>query len=408
MRPIHLFFSFALLLLFGSCTRTNDDHDPTVTSVNGTLYISSRDSIAALDLQTNTLKFKVKANTGSGTYETFINYDSGYIYKGSQYDMVSYNASNGSWRWSRSYGIGYISGNNPPPVLAQKAIFVDSVMYFISSFPFSASTLYCMNKKTGAVVWKETISNSDLAPVSSYFPVISGDRILVSGRDQDEDEIFHCFNRFTGFKLWSKYLADRHSGQGVDVYNGTVISYGRVISCINISDGNIRWQIEPTEPHTSVEYFSEPDRMLRVVTTTSSTQTYWINKSNGVLTQGPTFSKQYTRCIYKNKKLYFLYGADPEVTVRAFNIDDGSQVWSCSIPGTNELWRTTPYYFTEMVPTDNQIILGENLDIYVSRKTRFNVINLATGSYQEIIPPLSRLDRYLTIIKDNKVYSSDR
>ena len=307
MRPTHLFVSFALLLLLGRCTRTNDDHDPTITPVNGTLYVSTHDSMAAVDLQTNSLKFKVKNITTWDSYGTFVNYDSGYIYKGSQYDMVSYNASNGSWRWSRTYGIGGISGN-APPVLAQKAVFVDSVMYFNSSFPFSGSSLYCINKKTGVVNWKATISGYDLASLSDHIPAISGDRILVSGRDQDDDEIFQCYNRFTGVKLWSKYLADRHSSQKVEVYNNTVLAYGSVISCIDISNGNIRWQIEPTFPAgSSRQYFSEPDRILMLVTNTNSTQVYWINKSNGTLTQGPTIAKRYTNFIYKNKKLYFLY-----------------------------------------------------------------------------------------------------
>jgi len=405
MRLINLFSSLVLLLLLDSCTRTNDNHDPTATSVNGTLYVSSRDSIAALDLQTNMLKFKVSTFTATGTYETAINYDSGYIYKGSQYGMVSYNASNGSWRWRYSYGIGFISGS-APPVLAQKAIFVDSVMYFISSFPFSGSSLFCMNKKTGAVIWKATVSGYDLASLSDEIPAISGDRIFVSGRDPDDDEYFHCFNRFTGLKLWTKYLADRHSGQKVEVYNGTVISYGRVISCMNISDGSIRWQIEPL-PTYSREYFLEPDRALMLVSSNNSTQIHWLNKSNGTMTPGPTFAKQYTRSIYKNRKLYLLYGSDPVVTLKAFNTDDGSQIWSCTIPGPYGTWQTTSLYFTMMVSTDNEIIFGENLDISPSRKARFNVINLSTGSYQEIIPPLPSLNRYLTIIKDDKVYSAE-
>ena len=125
------------------------------------------------------------------------------------------------------------------------------------------------------------------------------------------------------------------------------------------------------------------------------------------MTPGPTFAKQYTRSIYKNRKLYLLYGSDPVVTLKAFNTDDGSQIWSCTIPGPYGTWQTTSLYFTMMVSTDNEIIFGENLDISPSRKARFNVINLSTGSYQEIIPPLPSLNRYLTIIKDDKVYSAE-
>jgi outer membrane protein assembly factor BamB len=235
---------FAVLISIG-CTKSNNDDSQPGVNIDGKLYYFDDKQLFAYDLKTEIETISSKAKYGMSDIYDFTNaFDSGVAYSADVYGISAIDMATGNVKWNTDLSSINYGDNNIVPRLTVSV--KDSLVYVMAfTGHWGEKTLHAISKKTGIVKWKK-ITTPEVSANSWPTPVVSGDKIIVSGYSSPSKIIneLKCYNRFTGAILWDTSYTD------VSI-NPNLIARGNLlyirngsqdkIMAVDVNSGNTVW-----------------------------------------------------------------------------------------------------------------------------------------------------------------------
>jgi len=194
-------------------------------------------------------------------------------------------------------------------------------------------------------------------------PVIQGNRLIICGRDSDNDLVF-CLDPVTGKLLWQvSYPAKASSNHGTGpratpyIDKNSVFTFGRNgdLVCWRLMDGEALWHRnvtdeggqEPTWGHSSSPLVIDD---LVLVQGGGSCRTIAYKKKTGQVAWKsgnglPGYAALTTMTIDDIKTLIVFHG----MGVAALAVEDGNELWNVNWRTPNDINATTPIVFEDRV-----------------------------------------------------------
>ena len=399
-----------------SCSKNNDtnpaDNPPagTPVNVNGKLFVAFYDSLMKLDAGTGTISWKAKDINAVGSAQSSLSYDSGLLCHGNYFGMTCYNTANGSIAWVYNWGNAGFNGNTPTN--NYNVVFNDSLAYFASTTTGAwVSNLFCVNKKTGVLKWQQRIDfeyGLGLTNLHSANPVLSGDKILILGKDINGGRKIFCFNATSGIKLWETAGANSLLVPNFKVKDNQIFSVGQYAFCFDLLTGNQLWQsnISLNSSILSSCFFQNNNLIAIRQNTNNPCDVRVLDINTGNATSNFTLPYKYESCFSKNGIVYFTY-VDTGVILRAVNASTGAQLWTYTSKNKvqpNTSWRVE---HSPPVVTINNILFTEtvfNNNIY---KTDITVLDLNGNFVKEVPVNRDLFVKHFVFVDENGIVYKD-
>lgn len=329
-------FLYLLLsvLFFGGCTKAGVDLDPADEPgiKDGTLYFNSAGIHYKVNIADSS-EYWVANQIILSSHSNPMIIDSTTIYSGATNSLGAYSVFNAYPRWV----VFWPYTHSGPIFSSVEAALGDSVVYVVSptSYWFH-SYLYCINKKTGAIHWKERIDYGDYELNFHSTPVVVGNRVITLTRDQYNKKQLTCFNadgsiHFTtpanddlAYKIWV------HKDKVFSTANSQIL-------CYSTENGRLEWTVNMGDLlFNRTATFFDKDNLIVIKVLDSRYHVFVINTSGNILRQHvlsiptahpvPEFSPMAVN--FDNNSLYVAYRSfSDSVSIAAYKFADFSKKW---------------------------------------------------------------------------------
>ncbi|MFL1895277.1 PQQ-binding-like beta-propeller repeat protein [Aquimarina sp. 2-A2] len=211
----------------------------------------------------------------------------------------------------------------------------------------SNSTLYCVNKTTGATLWERSFLNY-YAPLS-----IDSDRVFVCSRNDDE---LYAINKQTGLADWSFKLSNNTGAAAKidtnplivnnDIYFGDNI--GRFYS-LDKNTGVQNWSVDAGQFNS---FYASPTQFKELIIAGTYSTLYAYNLNNGSTTweYKPNEGTFETSPFVYNDKIYIGLSKNGSGELLCLNANDGSIIWRFDLENNT---TTSPIVY------DNVVYIGD-------------------------------------------------
>ena len=268
MNLLKLVCSFFLLSIgLFACTKGNGPDEPNhpdsiiTPKPDGILYLDCIAEFEKLNVADSSVIWKAKhQNYGSAAGNQMI-FDSTNFYFGNNTSLFAYSRTNGANVWRLAFN------TYPEDVEYREAVLNDTIILITSpTGRLGRAELFCANKKTGVLKWRQPLDGGPLGAGFNTTPVLSDNKVILATQDQNKKRQLTAFNIGTGAKEWAVGVDDKFSPKKLMVRNGKVYATAdRVISCFNAGDGSVQWQTSlPDFEFNLTAAFLENDTLLLV------------------------------------------------------------------------------------------------------------------------------------------------
>jgi len=365
MTKINFIISCIVLpvVILSSCSKPGDSVNPTPphtdtviitpppaptldTSVKGFLYMSLDNALTKINLETKSVVWQKYLYHGDHNGMEFNN---GYLYHGDYSGLTCYNPVTGNRVWEFGW-VSYYSNNT-----FSRYAFSDSLIFAVSATTaYDVSSLYCLNKRTGTLVWKNKIDTATWA-LGGYAcaPQVDNDKVIVLVRDYSGHVKLVAYNIWTGQRVWDAGINDQLT-LNFKVDNGKIYSTGHNVFCYDAATGNLVWQKTiPLAPLYSGLYaltsFIDGNKIIIAGSPTAATcAVLTLDKNTGAILSNQPINKEVGSCMYRDNVFYLGYPDSNYFSLTAYNISDMSAKWT---------YKHTAYY-PQTVTSKNIIITG--------------------------------------------------
>jgi hypothetical protein len=425
MKQYHLFAILLIVLLY-SCQTGSDDippnpndsipiitpvtpSSPTVTT-DGIIFTNdSANRICAFDIRTE--KKLWTSNYTSNIIHAI--YDDGVIYAGSFNAVCAIDAATGQSLWrTTSPSLNFYNSLRDE----SRPVVQDSLLYSIMASPLEPQ-LFCIEKRTGRVVWKKPLTFAPNVESRYSTPVIAGSKVIGAGYQplQYGNNILTGYNRFTGEYLWTEgSIRNAISGFPFAPDTNYIIipaSYGgNGLYCIDANTGKISWSHPalPIHPHQSTHV--QKNTMVLIDAQSTNTSVFEIaarSISNGVSSERMLQATASADTIFSVTIGYRLICRKASAT---------QEIWSRNLPTRtifDSLLLTSFTRWSDVITsppsTDGEIIcIYENLR--EGTKRIYNSLNIYSASTGNLIKEikfntaLPQLGKNLMLFRNGKTY----
>jgi outer membrane protein assembly factor BamB len=204
-------------------------------------YIAGIGRIYAVNLDSGTMAW----NSAAFVYDNnSMLYEMGIIYTCNMYGATAVNTKTGKIKWTSN--IASLNHDQSNTQHSNHPVIKDSFLYFISFYTDNEHVgLNCLNKNTGALLWKKNLTQG-ISPEWIYStPAVVGDKLIaISHGSSREINRIHCLNRFTGEELWRDISTPGKVWDNPIVLDSNTVLFG--------SRENTLWKVSVKEKTISV------------------------------------------------------------------------------------------------------------------------------------------------------------
>jgi len=342
MKPISFFASLLLLTspVFWGCTKSNPSNQPSPNAVdsfqldaNGILYLKVDDTLRRLDVKTGSSDWGTALTYHSGSGQSPLNFDSGYIYQGSIYGLATYNYRTGAMIW--------MTAIPPEPGstlgMYRATAINDSLVFYTgpTGVFFGGGKLYCAYKRSGDVLWETLIDSNSLGFKDfNSIPYLANGKVILLIRDMDGHKRIGCFHAGTGASVWNTTINDDLSSRLLVTDDHIYAAQGQYAYCYSAKDGSLQWRTDMGFSGGEFKNypFLDHDRLIvaRNGPVTSNAIRIF-NAINGDQNSSQTFevpaATDLWRYTYDKGVLYITSQTTDSVELTAYNIDTKSVKW---------------------------------------------------------------------------------
>jgi len=411
-------YSFFVVLIFWTCQK-NDSPDPSQPPTNiklGKLYFGFNGTLTCVDITTMT---KAWEQPNVFAYSNVPLYDSGVVFTCNMYGATALDAVTGAIKWKTPYSSEAYVNNGLN--YSCSPLIVDSLFYclgFTGSYGFANA--YCLNKRTGSMVWQSRIS-SGAAPLVKNLstPIAFGDKLILAGASWDGINKLMCYNRFTGQVLWQTDVFQMQiNPSNYPRTDGTTIFVDDVksgqVHGFDISTGQKKWTSSlPTGPQVTDRMYLWGNYIIAISefdAPSHPSYIYKIDKNAGSLTGTISLPKYVVSIIVKDNDVY----ASSATITYKYDLNSLSKKWEATHPSKAKIdsqVAANNIQFSdlgEIITTDQYSLNYYRLFLYTSPycESEFTLIDNNTGkilkTYSnkcEIMLP----EKYLFVV-DKKAY----
>ena|GEM_PF-1845481 len=321
------YFLLFSVVLFFSCRKSSTPVLNNPVGSNGVFYIQCINPAGA-----NVLK-KIDTHDTNANWEVLdyssgqsFSYDSGHIYGGSYSSLSSYDASTGIYDWN-FYWLNVYNGNYIQPAFKDSLVFCTKASDF-----WDFSYLFCVNRNTGGMKWRNQLDSAGAIRSSSFQsnPIVVNNDVIATTRSYNNDLRIVCFDILRGQKIWASAINNTLSSM-IKIDDGKIYSTtGRYASCYSTVDGSLLWQTDTRSSYNSTLTFFDQTKIVVSKDSGNTNTIIILDKSSGSIINSftPNIPGEYYRgTAYANNTLYLSSFFDSAYELRAYNINDMTQKW---------------------------------------------------------------------------------
>jgi outer membrane protein assembly factor BamB len=270
-----------------ACNKTDtpgvEDINPTPpilidTVVKGTVYHVTDQSLMKVEMESGNIVWQKGLNDAAGTGLNLY-YDSGYIYHRGRIGISCYNSINGNTVWRFGW-LAYSDAN-----YSNTIAFNDSLVFFSSqTSAWAPSSLYCMRKRTGVLLWKKQIDQAGWAS-NHFFAIqaVANGKVVTISRNSNGQRKLICLNVADGQQLWETPVNDLLKPT-IKIFNDKVYCNGPTAFCYDLNTGSLLWQnnfgLPSASPYFSCSSTLDQNKLYTIVPSATSSIQHAIKTIN--------------------------------------------------------------------------------------------------------------------------------
>ena len=383
---------FLLLLLTGilGCSKPDqqepekpDQEEPenpgkdTVLLPSGSLYIDCGTMFRKINVADSSLNWETYDINLKGKSGCAMVLDETLLYSASTNGVLALIAETGQARW-------FVLWNNYTtfvPAYRESVANETYVLFASSTNGLIFSTLYCLNKHQGSLLWTKQVDNSNDYSGFTTTPVLAKDKVILVTRDSNRHKHLTAYQISDGSVLWSTSVDDNLPTRLRAVNDLVYSTAGEAVICYDANDGSIKWQQNQLgDDFLRTATFFENDRLILVRISENSYNIYTLNTADGTVisqTSLPAASIDRSKdvasgCAYRNNKLVVVsrYGYS-SINLRFYDLTSKTMVWERDLEhniGSYDYDIPTPLLTNNyvIVPTNDTYIGGPALVYFIN------------------------------------------